>query len=258
MMTVEKAYWQRTVWKANNFSRRGDREVLNVLGHVGDTSLRNIGLSLRSVGVGVNLGRYSLLAVGNLVNSSDGTELSIEDSETDSEDLATLSPEEYFLSIGVFEECDDDDDLCIEETFESEWTETMTSLSTESFSAEDAAIAMGMDVENHEFAIRENEQAYQLKRDQQVIGQWPSRAALIADIGASRVLESWDTHWTEYEPAEKGELLNGLRLFLDVCPTTGGEIAISEETVESCCSSHEVIAAVCEETDERIFEHQMS
>lgn len=69
MMTVEKAYWQRTVWKANNFSRRGDREVLNVLGHVGDTSLRNIGLSLRSVGVGVNLGRYSLLAVGNLVNN---------------------------------------------------------------------------------------------------------------------------------------------------------------------------------------------
>lgn len=190
-------------------------------------------------------------------SSGDVSELATEDSETEHEDLASLSPEEYLLSVGVLEECDDDDDLCIEETFESEWTEAMTSLNTGSFSAEDAAIAMGLDTENHKFTVRENERGHQLKRDQQVIGQWPSRAALIADIGASRVLESWDTHWTEYEPTEKGELLNGLRLFLNTCPTMGGEIVISEETVESCCSSHEVIAAVCEETDERIFEHQM-
>lgn len=190
-------------------------------------------------------------------SSGDASELATVDSETEREDLASLSPEEYLLSVGVLEECDDDDDLCIEETFESEWTEAMTGLNTGSFSAEDAAIAMGLDVVDHEFTVRENERGHQLKRDQQVIGQWPSRAALIADIGASRVLESWDTHWTEYEPTEKGELLNGLRLFLNTCPTTGGEIVISEETVESCCSSHEVIEAVCEETDERIFEHQM-
>jgi len=178
--------------------------------------------------------------------------------DTDGEDLDTLSPEEYFLSVGVIEECDGEDDLCIKETFESEWTDEMTRLNDGSLSAEDVAIALGLGGKDREFAIREDEQAQQLKRDQHVIGQWPSRAALIADVGASRVLESWDTHWTEYEPTEKGELLNALRLFLDTCPTTGGEIAMSEEMVESCCSSHEVIAAVCEDTDERIFEHQMA
>jgi hypothetical protein len=176
---------------------------------------------------------------------------------TDGEDFDTLSPEEYFLSIGVIEECDGEDDLCIKETLESKWTDEMTRLNDGSFSAEDVATALGLGGKNREFAIREDDQAQQLKRDQQVIGQWPSRAALIADVGASRVLESWDTHWTDYEPTEKGELLNALRLFLDTCPTTGGEIAMSEETVESCCSSHEVIAAVCKDTDERIFEHQM-
>lgn len=191
-------------------------------------------------------------------SSSDVTKLPPEDSKAERENLATLSPERYFLSIGVLEECDDEDDLCIQKAFESEWTEAMTSLNTGSFSAEDAAIAMGLDVADHEFTVRDNERGYQLKRDQQVIGQWPSRAALIADIGASRVLELWDTHWTEYEPNKKGELLNGLRLFLNTCPTTGGEIAINEETVESCCSSHEVVAAVCKETDEQIFEHRIS
>ncbi|MGQ3330944.1 hypothetical protein [Halorubrum sp. FL23] len=193
-----------------------------------------------------------------LTDSSGGVaESPTEGSDTEGEDLDTLSPEEYFLSVGVIEECDGEDDLCIEETFESEWTEEMTMLNNGPFSAEDAAIAMGLDGENREFTIREDNQAHQLKRDQQVIGQWPSRAALIADVGASRVLESWDTHWTEYEPTEKGELLNALRLFLDACPTTEGEIVFKEETVESCCSSYEVIAAVCEETDERIFEHQL-
>ncbi|MGQ3413708.1 hypothetical protein ACT4ML_15795 [Natrinema sp. LN54] len=179
------------------------------------------------------------------------------ESEGENEGAVTLSPEEYFLSVGVVEECDEKDDLCIETSFESEWVEEMTDLNDGDLSAEDAAAALGLDLENHEFTIREDDQARQLKRDQQIIGQWPSEAALIADVAASRVLESWDTKWSEYEPAEKGELLNGLRLFLDTCPTSDGEIVFSEETVESCCSSHEVIAAVCEDTDERIFEHQM-
>ena len=198
-------------------------------------------------------------SAGSEFNGDSGKvgELATEDSDTESEDLDTLSPTEYFLSLGVIEECDDKDDLCIQEKFESEWTEEMTNLNN-SLSADDAATAMGLDLENRDFTIREDNPAHQLKRDQQVIGQWPSRAALIADVGASRVLESWDTHWTEYEPTEKGELLNGLRLFLNTCPTTGGEVVVSEETVESCCSSHEVVAAVCEDTDERVFEHQMS
>ncbi|ELZ88521.1 hypothetical protein C453_01615 [Haloferax elongans ATCC BAA-1513] len=46
-------------------------------------------------------------------------------------------------------------------------------------------------------------------------------------------------------------------MFLETCPTTGGDIQLSEEVVESCCSSHRVIAVSCEESGERLFEHSL-
>jgi len=53
---------------------------------------------------------------------------------------------------------------------------------------------------------------------------------------------------------EKGSLLNGLRLFLEECPTGEGGIEFGQETVESCCSSYEVVAVTCGETGDRLFE----
>lgn len=169
---------------------------------------------------------------------------------------STVSPEEFFLSVGILEECTEKDDLCIEEGFESEWTDEITALTDSGYTAEDVATALGLEGDGHEFTIQKSDQARHLERDHQIIGQWPSEAALIADVAASRLLAAREPSWSEYDPATRGKLLNGLRLFLENCPTTGGEIVLKEETVESCCSSHDVLAAVCEDTNERIFEHQ--
>ncbi|GGL44302.1 hypothetical protein GCM10009037_29630 [Halarchaeum grantii] len=57
------------------------------------------------------------------------------------------------------------------------------------------------------------------------------------------------------EPSTKGTILHSLRLFLKTCPTTGGQITMSKETIESCCSSQEVAVISCEETGKRLFEH---
>lgn len=89
---------------------------------------------------------------------------------------------------------------------------------------------------------------------------------LLADTGlrvSELVALNWEYLDLDAEPGElylpseiqKGKLLNGLRLFLQTCPTSGGNIALTEETVESCCQSHEVIAAICTDTGERLFEH---
>ena len=46
-------------------------------------------------------------------------------------------------------------------------------------------------------------------------------------------------------------------MFLETCPTAEGGVELTEETVESCCSSSTVVAVVCEETGERLFEHEL-
>ena len=43
-------------------------------------------------------------------------------------------------------------------------------------------------------------------------------------------------------------------MFLETCPTAEGGVEMTEETVTSCCSSETVVAVVCEETGDRLFE----
>ncbi|WP_394738934.1 hypothetical protein [Natronococcus roseus] len=168
-------------------------------------------------------------------------------------------PETYFLEEGIVEPCEEIDDLCLTESFESAWSDEIDHLDTDALEGTDAARALGFDAEEGAFEITgHGGDARTLRRDGRLLGKWPSRAALVADVTAARVLESWDDDWTAYDPRARGELLNSLRLFLETCPTAGGEVVMGEETVESCCRSHDVIAITCAETDERLFEYPVS
>jgi len=75
-----------------------------------------------------------------------------------------------------------------------------------------------------------------------------------ADVGAARTLAGRDGNWEQYTILERSQLLNGLRLFIDTCPACGGEPNFGTETVQSCCSTHEVAAVACEECGARLFE----
>ncbi|WP_255192545.1 hypothetical protein [Natronobeatus ordinarius] len=165
------------------------------------------------------------------------------------------TPEAYFLELDVLEPCAAVDDLCLTDEFESAWFDEIEQIEPDAIDATDAAAAFGLDADEHEFEIESHDEAQTLRRDGRLVGQWPSQPALVADVAAASILESWDGDWDGYEPQERGELLNGLRLFLETCPTSGGDVVLREETVESCCQSHDVVAAICEETDERLFEH---
>lgn len=168
------------------------------------------------------------------------------------EDLET-----FFMEHDILEPCADTDDLCLTDSFESAWFDEIELLTDEDVDAGDISDAIGIDGDHHELEVVSQDDAYLLQTDSRRVGQWPSRPALIADVAASRVLRSWVADWHEYDPEEKGHLLNSLRMFLETCPTTDGDIRMDEEVVESCCSTHSVIAVTCEETGERLFEHQV-
>ncbi|QZA88447.1 hypothetical protein K0C01_11785 [Salinarchaeum sp. IM2453] len=170
-----------------------------------------------------------------------------------------MDKETYFREIGVIEECEDINDLCLTEEFNTEWINKMEATDADTITSADIINTMGIDDEPvGEFELISDGDAYRLQREERIIGQWPSAAAMLADVTGAQVLDDWHPSWTRIDAAQKGELLNGLRLFLETCPTTGGNIVAGEEVVESCCHSYEVIAISCEETGERIFEHPVS
>lgn len=171
---------------------------------------------------------------------------------------AGMDLETYFLEQDILEPCEDSDDLCLTEAFETAWFEEIEPVADAEIDAADAAAAFGFEEDPDEFELVTRDDVHTLRANSSRTGQWPSRPALVADIAASRAFESWVGDWDAFGPAQKGQLLNSLRMFLETCPTTGGGIQMGEEVVESCCSSHKVFAVTCEDTGERLFEHRIS
>ncbi|EMA05294.1 hypothetical protein C439_00805 [Haloferax mediterranei ATCC 33500] len=166
--------------------------------------------------------------------------------------------ETFFMNHDILEPCADADDLCLTDDFETAWAEATDPLVDSEITAETVADAFGIEADDdQDLELVTRDEAQILQSESAWMGQWPSRAALIADVAASSVLQSRVPGWDDYDPEEKGPVLNGLRMFLETCPTTGGDIHMGEEVVESCCSSHKVIAVTCEDTGERLFEHQL-
>lgn len=204
--------------------------------------------------------------VPNSVDESTATEESTTGSgtTTDTSDMTSderLSAiedlETYFVEQKILELCTDSDDLCLTKAFETAWFEEVEPLTDSELTASEVADVFGFDADLQQFELVTYDEARLLRSESKQIGQWPSRPALVADLAASRVLSSWVSDWNVYDPQEKGQLLNALRMFLETCPTTDGDIHMGEEVVESCCSSHTVIAMTCEETGKRLFEHRL-
>ena len=172
-------------------------------------------------------------------------------------DETALDLETLFLDHDVLEPCDDRDDLCLTDAFEADWFDAIDAVEESGLDATAAADAFGFDADPAEFDLDDRGEVRTLRSASGVVGRWPSRAALLADVAASRALESWLPDWDAFDSETKGVVLNGLRMFLETCPS-GGDVRMGEEVVESCCRSHEVIAVTCEETGERLFEQPLA
>ncbi|MDJ1430854.1 hypothetical protein [Halostagnicola sp. A-GB9-2] len=196
-------------------------------------------------------------ADGDQSESAPGSE-SAQADNSDEGPEAGMDLETYFLEQNILEPCEDSEDLCLTEAFETAWFEAIEPINSSDIAAPAAVKAFGFDEDPEEFELVTRDDVHTLRANSSRTGQWPSRPALVADIAASRVFESWIGDWETFDPAQKGQVLNSLRMFLETCPTTNGDIQMGEEVVESCCSSHKVFAVTCEDTGERLFEHRIT
>lgn len=163
-----------------------------------------------------------------------------------------VDPEQVLTGIGALEECADGTDLCLTEPFREEWNREIDDLD-ESEAGREQLLRM-LDTDEGEVTYEEFGDAFRASVDERVVGKWESRAAFLADLGAANVLARRYPDWEALSLAGRSQLLTGLRLFIDTCPECGGIPEFGTETVESCCSTHEVAAVSCTDCGARLFE----
>lgn len=198
--------------------------------------------------------------------------------ERDADGPPEVDVEGVLVTTGILQPCADRDDLCLEDGFHETWREQMEAIGagsgggseegsggggsdggaqggTGTGDATAAAVADLLDVDVDALDLRDRGQrAFIATYDGVQVGQWESRAALVADAAAAPLVSARDPKWTDRPVAARGELLGGLRLFLESCPECGGPVTFGRETVESCCRSREVVAVSCDSCGARLFE----
>ena len=65
--------------------------------------------------------------------------------------------------------------------------------------------------------------------------RWESDAALAADVAADRELRTRLDGWEALEPADRRDVLAGLRLLRERCPACGDRLETRRERIEHCC-----------------------
>ena len=162
--------------------------------------------------------------------------------------------ESILVRAGALAECAERDDLCLDESFRATLYERIVMERERAEKSSRSRIADALGIDTDRLSFEERGEAFVARADGRPIGQWPSRAAILADSAAATLLADRDTDWEYRSPTERGQSLAGLRLFLDSCPECTGPLTLDGETVESCCHSIGVVAVACTECDARLFE----
>ncbi|RQH00985.1 hypothetical protein [Natrarchaeobius oligotrophus] len=181
---------------------------------------------------------------------------------TDEATVDPLDPESTFLAHEVVVPCRDlpapdadlpDDDLCLTRAVERAWRDEIETLRD---GDRDAQVGAFLETDPELVSVENPSrgEGVRARIDGRLAARWESDAALVADLAGAAVLEERLPDWDRLPIETRSQLTNGLRTFVDRCPTCDGDISLDEETVESCCRSRDVYAITCEDCDARILE----
>jgi hypothetical protein len=163
-----------------------------------------------------------------------------------------VDTEAVLCDLGALEACDDGSDLCVTPSFRADWHDAIDSPRTDATTRELVRELLG--VEEGAVTVTESGRASRATIDRRRVGPWESEAAFRLDAATASVLADRDPTWNRRPVRERGRLLTGMRVFADVCPDCGGRPAFGTETVESCCSTEDVVAVECGACGARLFE----
>jgi len=161
--------------------------------------------------------------------------------------------ESYLREWGVLTADPTGSELRLSEDFENQWQAALD-VDTEIRPA-DVLSMLGFDPIEAE--LERYDDAIVVRQEGIKVGQWPSKAALKTDLAAETVLSEWVANWESLPPTKRGQLLYGVRLFVERCPD-GDKTVLRSDTVESCCSTRKVATVTCEESGDRLLEQALA
>lgn len=167
------------------------------------------------------------------------------------EELVGVPMDETLEAFGVVEA--DSDDLRLTDAFREAWMDAIDILDDEDERLLTLADLFREPTETVEIEVRDDGRYYGLV-DGRARHNWITEAALLSDLAAHRTVASTDVRWSALTADERCSILKGFRVFLETCPECDGPIEPTDEAVESCCQTWEVIAVECGDCGARVLE----
>lgn len=161
-----------------------------------------------------------------------------------------VDPEALLERANAIEPCRGDD-RCLTDEFEEAWHAEIDAVRADDdlgpwldrFGLDDGAVT-----------TKELGNSFAVSVDGRRVGAWESRAAFHADLAAATLFADRLPGWAGLSARDRGQVCNGLRIFLETCPDCGSPVSFGTETVESCCTSRTVAAVTCDDCEARVFE----
>ncbi|AGB17327.1 hypothetical protein Halru_2752 [Halovivax ruber XH-70] len=165
-----------------------------------------------------------------------------------------FDPERILVDGGVTVPCEDEEDLCLADGLRERWRSHVVDV-RQGDRVEQVAAFVERDPETITLDDDPSEdRIVAVGTEGGAVAHWESEAALVADLAGARLLNEQLPTWADRPLHERGQIVGGLRAFLETCPACDGQISIDEETVESCCRSYEVYAVTCDDCGARLLE----
>lgn len=168
-----------------------------------------------------------------------------------------VDPGSVLVRAGVLTDTDDGTDLVLDPVFATAWAARTGEL-VDGGDGEQAALAARLAVPAGSLAVTSYGTGLSAHLDGELLGSWESRTAFFADMAGMELLAPLVDDWHQLPVAAQSEAAATLRLFAETCPDCGGAVELGEETIESCCSTHQVVAATCAGCGVRLLEVRLT
>jgi len=165
-------------------------------------------------------------------------------------------PGSLLLGAGLLCETPDGTDLRLDPEFAQAWAARTRELLAGD--RDQAALSVFLGVPADSLLVTSDERGLSAHLNGELLGAWESRTAFSADMAGVDLLEPLVSGWDSLSVADRSELAGTLRLFVESCPDCGGRVELGETTVDSCCSTHEVVAGDCTVCGVRLLELRLT
>jgi hypothetical protein len=164
-----------------------------------------------------------------------------------------IDPGAVLAEAGVLVDDPGLDDVALDAAFRAAW-EARTAALLADDDSERRALARLLEVPHEDLTVASHGAGLAAYLDGEWLGVWESPAAFFTDMAALELLADRVDDWARLGMDARSELAGALRLFVETCPACGGHVSFGEDTVDSCCSTYEVVAVTCDDCGTRLLE----